>query len=278
MLVGTVMTQRPSVGALLREWRERRRVSQERLAEKAFVSTRHLSYVENGRAHPSREVLLLLASELDIPAPEHNRLLLAAGYAPSYVETSFEGAEIAAVRGGLERLLAGHEWLPAIVIDRRWHVLARNPAAAILAEGVGQELLEPPVNALRLALHPNGLAQRITNFEEWSAYLLRRLDRQIQLTADPSLEALAVEVHSYVPADVANTARRPKVIEAPFLSLRLEYGGQELQLLNLVARFDTLSVAEPADLTFEAFYPADDVTARVLRSKLVPTRSPVTSP
>lgn len=254
------------VGALLREWRERRRLSQEKLAEMALVSTRHLSYVENGRSRPSREVLLYLADQLEIPTDARNRLLLAAGYAPAYIEATYNDAGMAAVREGLGQLLASHEPFPAVVIDRRWDVVARNRSAVILVEGVAPHLLVPPINALRLVLHPDGLAARIRNLEDWSSYLLQRLDARFKLTADPTLDSLAAEARSYLPANLAGTHRRPMPVSSPFLSLHLEFRGRELHLLNLLARFDTLSVAEPADLTFEAFYPADDETSQALRS------------
>src|SRR6266545_7698002 len=168
-----------TVGPLLRSWRQRRRLSQLDVSARAAISTRHLSFLETGRARPSREMILHLAEELDVPLRERNALLVAAGYAPVYRETPLEEADMATVRGTLEQLLAGHEPNPALVIDRHWNLVLANRAVGLLLEGVPDELLAPPVNVLRLSLRPDGLATRIVNFEEWSGHLLARLGREV---------------------------------------------------------------------------------------------------
>lgn len=184
-------------GQLLREWRARRNLSQFQLASGAAVSTRHLSFIETGRARPSREMVLHLADRLDVPLRERNRLLVAAGFAPAYGERALDSDEMAPVRQALERFLAAHEPYPALVLDRHWNLLLANTALAPLLEGVAPELLAPPTNALRATLHPDGMASRILNFDEWSAHLVHRLRREIALTGDPEQEALLGEVLAY---------------------------------------------------------------------------------
>src|SRR2546425_5220948 len=176
----SVISPPRGVGGLLRQWRQRRRLSQLDLAVEATVSARHLSFVETGRSKPSKELVLHLAEHLDVPLRERNSLLLAAGYAPTYQETPLDAAESAPVRAALDKILAGHEPFPAIVVDRRWDIVSANAAAMrVLTDTVPAEMLVPPVNAMRVSLHPQGLASRIVNLAEWSSHLLERLDRQI---------------------------------------------------------------------------------------------------
>ena len=172
------------VGEHLREWRLRRRLSQLDLALEADISTRHLSFLETGRAQPSRDMLLHLAEQLDVPLRERNVLLAAAGYAPVFRERSLEDPALAAARAAIDLVLAGHEPFPAIAVDRHWRLVSANKAVGLLLAGVDQDLLRQPVNVLRVALHPNGLAPRTVNLAEWRAHLLARLRRQIELTAD----------------------------------------------------------------------------------------------
>src|SRR5581483_898097 len=185
------------IGSLLREWRTRRRLSQLELALEAGVSARHLSFVETGRSRPSAEMVLHLAEQLEVPLRERNQLLLAAGYAPRYGARSLDDPEMVAIRDALGRLLASHEPYPALAIDRGWHLVASNSALGPLLEGIDDALLQPPVNVMRLALHPDGLAPRILNLGEWRAHLLHRLDRQIALTGDAPLRALREELATY---------------------------------------------------------------------------------
>jgi transcriptional regulator with XRE-family HTH domain len=179
-----------SAGAVLREWRERRNLTQRGLALQSAVSARHLSFIETGRARPSREMVLHLAERLEVPLRERNRLLLAAGFAPVFGERSLNESEMAPVRAALERFLAAHEPYPALVVDRHWNVVASNRGVDYVNRGVAAELRTPPANALRIALHPDGLAPRITNLADWSGYLLAQLRREIETTRDPELESL----------------------------------------------------------------------------------------
>jgi transcriptional regulator with XRE-family HTH domain len=255
----------PVFGEMLREWRQRRHLSQLELSARTGVSTRHLSYSETGRSRPSRQLILHLAEHLDIPLRERNALLLAAGYAPVYSHRALDdnGSDMRYVREAIERLLTSHGPYPAFVIDRQWEVVARNESTAVLLADVAQELLVPPVNALRLALHPAGLASRIVNLAEWSAYLLRRLDHQILAGADPGLAKLADEARSY--PGVAEPGQEAASRTDPvFVPLRIRNGTRELRFLNMVATFGTALDVTAAELVIEAFYPADPATSRAL--------------
>ena len=188
---------RAPIGELLRAWRRRRSLSQLELALEADVSSRHVSFLETGRARPSREMVLRLAEHLEIPLRERNSLLLAAGFAPLYAERSLEEPEMAPVQQALDRFLRAHEPYPAVILDRHYNLISANDAASVLTEGVEPELLEPPANALRVTLHPRGMAPRILNMTEWSAHLLHRLRRQASITGDPELEELYAELSGY---------------------------------------------------------------------------------
>ena len=253
------------VGTLLKDWRRRRGLSQLDLALLARVSTRHLSYVETGRSLPSRELVLHLAELLEVPLRERNALLLAAGYAPVFSARTLddESSGMPYVRQAVSRLLASHEPYPALVIDRHWNVVDRNPSTEILIEGVAPDLLEPPVNVLRMALHPEGLASRIINLADWSAYLLRRLDHQVLVSGDRSLARLREEVRSYPgvkePSGVDSDSGERVVVP-----LRLRSDGTDLCLLNMVATFGTAVDVTTAELVIESFYPADELTAQKL--------------
>ena len=178
-------------------------MSQLDLAIEADVSARHLSFVETGRSRPSRELLLHLAEHLDVPLRERNTLLLAAGYAPLYHQRSLDDEELAPVRDAIDKILAGHEPFPAVVVDRRWDLVSANrPAMAILTDGVAPHLLETPINALRVSLHPDGLAPRIVNLHEYGEHLVSRLERQAAAAGgDQDLKALAAELRSYPGVD-----------------------------------------------------------------------------
>jgi transcriptional regulator with XRE-family HTH domain len=256
-----------SVGPLLRGWRQRRRLSQLDVSARAAISTRHLSFLETGRAKPSREMVLHLAEELDVPLRERNTLLVAAGYAPIYRETPMDGDDMAAVRQTLEQLLAGHEPNPALVVDRQWNLVLANRALDLLLHGVAAELLAPPVNVLRVALHPAGLAPHITNFEEWSGHLLSRLGREITATGDPALASLYDELAA-LPGVSAREPHVPHGAGASRLmvTLRLKtpFGG--LAFFSTVATFGTAVDITLAELSIESFFPADAHTATALRA------------
>ena len=188
--------QRP-VGELLRQWRQRRRLSQLELANQAEISTRHLSFVETGRSAPSREMLLHLVERLEVPLRERNLLLLAAGFAPVYAQTAWDAPQLEVVRAAVRQVLTAHEPYPAVAVDRAWTLVAANASVTLLTDGVAPELLAPPANALRISLHPDGMAGRILNLGEWRARLLGRLRRQVALTGDPQLTQLHDELCGY---------------------------------------------------------------------------------
>jgi len=251
------------VGTLLRAWRGRRRRSQLDLALAAGLSTRHLSFLETGRSRPSREMVIRLANELEVPLRERNQLLLAAGYAPVYRQTPVDAPGMQVVRAALDRLLAGHEPYPAIIVDGGWNLVAANRSVAVLTEGVSPALLEPPVNVLRLTLHPEGMAPRVANLGELRALLLSGLRRQAAITGDPALGALHEELSSY-PCDDPAPATPAGVAAEVALPLRLRTAGGELALLTTIATFGTAVDITLAELAVELFLPADEATADAL--------------
>jgi MmyB-like transcription regulator ligand binding domain len=226
----------------------------------AEVSSRHVSFVEPGRARPSREMVLHLAEHLGVPLRERNGLLLAAGYAPPYRERSLDTPEMAPVQEAIERFLRAHEPYPAVVLDRHYNMVSANDATALLTDGVAPDLLDPPANAYRIALHPDGMAPRIVNLHEWSPHLLHRLRRQVAMTGDEELRALYDELVGYPDVIV-----EPVPEEAPgagiVLPLRLRDGDTELTFLSTISTFGTpLDITLP-ELSIEAFYPANAQTA-----------------
>ena len=253
----------PGAGGLLRQWRQRRRLSQLDLAVAADVSSRHVSFIETGRAKPSPELLLHLADRLEVPLRDRNALLLAAGYAPVYRETPLEAEEMSPVRHALDEIVRGHAPYPAVVVDRRWDLVTANDAALrLLTDGITPELLVPPVNALRIALHPQGLRPRIENFTEWASHLLERLDRQIAVTAAADLVDLARELRGY--PGVPTETRPSPVADRLFVPIALRHRGQTLRLFSTVATFGTALDITIAELAIEAFFPADPTTAEAL--------------
>jgi len=263
------------VGSLLREWRSRRHLTQLELALDAGISTRHLSFVETGRSKPSIEVVLRLAEHLEVPVRERNHLLLAAGFAPAFPERPLEDPELAPVREALDRILTAHEPYPAMVMDRGWNVVAANSAFEALAEWVDPELLEPPINALRVGLHPRGLAPWVVNLGEVRAYFFERLERQVAITADDELATLLAEVagypapaHEQLPA--AETAARE--ILTP-LRLRTP-DGSELSLLGTVATFGFAGEVTTSELSIESLFPADAATAEAFKNLARDRRRP----
>jgi transcriptional regulator with XRE-family HTH domain len=255
----------PSVGALLRRWREARRLSQMELALDAGVSTRHLSFLENGRAKPSREMVVKLADHLDVPLRERNELLLAAGYAPAYPEGAMDEERMAAVRAAVRQVLAGHEPYPALVVDRYWEMLDANAGVGVLLAGVEPEQLAPPVNVLRLALHPEGMAPRIANLAEWRAHLLDRLGRQVVISGDPALANLYEELAAYPGG--GEPSHSPDLAAGEIATpLRIRHGDAELRFISTVTTFGTAIDVTLSELSIEAFFPADAQTAQALYS------------
>jgi transcriptional regulator with XRE-family HTH domain len=254
--------QRP-VGELLRGWRERRRLSQLDLANQVEVSTRHVSFVENGRSKPSREMVLRLAEHLDVPLRDRNQLLLAGGYAPIYSEASLHSPAMLAIRETLRRLLKAHEPFPALVVDRWWNIVETNAAATLFTEDVAPELLSAPINALRLTLHPDGLGGRITNLAEICASVLSTLQRQIVSTADPDLQDLYDELRAYGVPGGDRIATGP--VAEVVVPMKLRRGDRELSLLTTIATFGTPLDVTVSELMIEQFFPADDATAEYLK-------------
>ncbi|MCW2985558.1 MAG: family transcriptional regulator [Conexibacter sp.] len=236
------------------------------LALEAAVSTRHLSFVETGRSKPSRDMVVKLAEHLDVPLRERNELLLAAGYAPAYPESSLEDAEMGQVREAVRRLLAAHEPYPAVAVDRRWELVDGNAGVALITAGAAAHLLEPPVNALRLSLHPEGMAPRIANLAEWRGHVLGRLRREVTATQDPQLRSLLAELEAYPGGDGAETVLPGHGEIVVPLRLRGEAG--ELAFMSTVTTFGTPLDITVSELSIEAFFPADDHTAAVLRATL----------
>jgi transcriptional regulator with XRE-family HTH domain len=261
----SIASRTTTVGDLLRDWRQRRRLSQLDLAVEAQVSARHLSFVETGRSQPSRELVIDLAEQLEVPLRERNAMLLAAGYAPVYRETPLDTQEMAPVRQALDRLLGGHEPFPAVVTDRRWNLISANrPAQALLSDGVAGELLAPPLNTIRICLHPKGLAPRIVNFAEYSAHLVENVHRQAVLAADAQLFELEKELLSY-PGVSESDSHDP--LSALFVPLVFRAGdGVELTFFSTLTTFGTALDITMAELTIEALFPADAATAAAVRA------------
>ncbi|MEU9558794.1 helix-turn-helix domain-containing protein [Streptomyces fumanus] len=262
----TATTTDRGAGPLLRAWRERRRVSQLELALRAGSSARHISFIETGRSRPSEEMVLRLAGHLEVPVRERNALLLAAGYAPRYPETPLDDPALDALRAGMEQLIRGYEPYPALVVDATYRVLAANRGVLTLTEGVAPHLLEPPLNAIRLTLHPEGLAPRIRNLREWRGHLLAQMERQIALFRSERLRALYEEVAAYpVPAD-APGAEPDEPVPYFALPLRIEHAGHTLSFISSIATFNTPMDVTVAELAIETLLPADPATVKYLQS------------
>jgi transcriptional regulator with XRE-family HTH domain len=263
------------VGDLLREWRQRRHLSQLALACEAEVSTRHLSFLETGRSLPSRDMILHLAERLNVPLRERNVLVVAAGYAPIFAERPLGDPALRPARRAIDLVLAGHEPYPAIAIDRHWTLVASNKTIAPLMAGASPELLRPPVNVLRLGLHPNGIAPRITNFPEWRSHLIARLRHQIDVTADPILEQLMSEILSYpMPRKAAKATPSSEEYAGVVVPLHLTAEGGALSFLSTTTVFGTPVDITLAELALESFFPADTATAETLR-RMAEEREPM---
>ena len=274
--MATVSSQ-PGVGPLLREWRERRRLTQLELALDAEISARHLSFVETGRSKPGREMLLRVLEQLEVPFRERNHLLLAAGHAPAFPERSLSDPELAPVREALDLILTGHEPYPAIAVDRAWNLVAANSAVVALTEGieVDPELLQPPVNAVRVSLHPRGLAPLIVNLGAWRAFFRERLERQLAITGDDELAALAEEVAGYPPPGAEHGPGSDPAAGGTVgpLTLRSPSGGR-LSFLSMFATFDTPFEVTTSELAIELLFPADQATAKALEALARDRRGP----
>ncbi len=254
------------IGGLLRGWRGRRAVTQLELALDTGISTRHLSFVETGRSKPGRDVLVRIGERLEIPFRERNQLLLAAGYAPEFPERPLSDPELAPVREAIDVILAAHEPNPAVVVDRYWDVVAANSAMAALGEWVDPVLLEPALNAMRVGLHPRGLARWIVNVGEVRTYFLRRLERQVALTGDPKLAALLDDLARYPGPD--HEPNHPSEVAAQVLTPTIRMrtpDGRELAFFATVATFGTATEVTTSELSIELAFPADTATAEAIK-------------
>ncbi|PZG87541.1 transcriptional regulator [Streptomyces sp. NTH33] len=250
---------------MLRAWRERRRVSQLELALRAGSSARHISFIETGRSRPSEEMVLRLAEHLQVPVRERNALLLAAGHAPRYSETPLDDPALGALREGLERLIQGYEPYPALVVDATYDVVTANRGITLLLQGVPESLLAPPLNAMRLTLHPEGLAPRIRNLRQWRGHLLAQMERQIALHRSAALRELYEEVAAY-PVPESGTEETADDMSYVALPLRIEHEGRVLSFVSSISTFNTPMDVTVAELAIETFLPADPATVKYLQS------------
>lgn len=250
------------LGEQLRDWRSRRRMSQMDLALETEISTRHLSFIETGRSKPSAQMLQRIADRLGVPHRARNALLLAAGYAPDYQERSLDSPDMAAMRAIVEHVLKGHEPYPALAVDQHWNMVAANAAIAILIEQVAPALLVPPVNVLRIALHPEGLAPQIVNYSEWRDHILHRLDLQIEANADAGLVALREELGGYAVEANDNRGDHVSGIAVPLV---LDTVAGRISFVSTVTIFGTPVDITLSELAIEAFFPADAESAALLQ-------------
>lgn len=251
------------MGVMLRQWRQRRRLSQMALGIEADVSARHLSFVETGRASPSRQMVLHLADTLEVPLRERNHLLLAAGFAPGYPARPLDDPDMAPIQAALTTVLAAYQPYPALAVNRGWQLLAANDAVTLLTAGATADLLVPPVNVLRLSLHPDGLAGRIVNLAEWRGHVLHRLAREAASSGAPELAELHHELVGY-PGGLDVSSPVSSAVAVP---LRLRSGEHELSLISTITTFGTPLDVTAAELSIEAFLPADIATEQVLRGQ-----------
>ncbi|MBM9466969.1 helix-turn-helix domain-containing protein [Nakamurella leprariae] len=258
--VTSTAPEAPGVGALLRLWRERRRFSQQELSNRSSVSTRHLSRLETGRAHPTPEMLLRLSDHLDVPIRERDRLLLAAGFAPRHPDRSLDDADLAVVLDGVRRLLDAHLPHPALLLDDRWDVVDANAAVDALLVGCAPRLLEPPVNVVRLCLDAEGLAPRIRNLAQWAAHLHDQVRHRADRTHDAFLDGLAAEIAAALPAG----GHHPST-SGPVVTLDLAIGAGTARFFSTTARLTTATDAALEGLHLETFLPADEWTRQQYR-------------
>ena len=257
--------QSTSFGSQLREWRQRRRMSQLDLASEAELSTRHLSFVETGRSRPSRDTVLRLAEALELPLRRRNQLLAAAGFAPTYPERSFDDSALNNGREIVQRILDAHMPFPALAVDRGWSLVTSNAAVAPLMSTSAPHLLEPPVNVLRLSLHPEGLAPSIVNLSDWKRHILDRLRHQIAESGDPVLEELFEELRSFpAPASRAPAPASAEGLIAVPMILNSPVG--QLSFLSTTTVFGTPVEVTLSELAIETFFPADHQTSERLRT------------
>jgi transcriptional regulator with XRE-family HTH domain len=257
-----MLNERQSAGDLLRDWRQRRRLSQLALAVDAEISQRHLSFLESGRSQPSRDMVLRLTERLSVPLRERNLILTAAGFAPIYRERPLDAPELGAARAAIDQIVQGHEPHPALAVDRNWMLLSANKAVGVLIDGIAGHLVAGEINVLRLSLHPEGLASRILNFREWRAHIFARLAHEIDISAAPRLMALLEELKSYPTPPHAVSTRAGPVAEGGIavpLALSSEEG--PLSFISTTTVFGTAIDVTLSEVTIETFFAANPETA-----------------
>lgn len=257
---------RPHFGEHLRQWRQRRHLSQLELSAQADISTRHLSFVETGRSLPSREVVLRLSERLEIPLRERNAMLMAAGYAPMYRERALDDPALAAARQAIDLVLASHEPFPALAVDRHWNMVAHNRVVPRLLVDVDAALLQPPINVLRLSLHPQGLAPRIANLRQWRSHLFDRLRQQIRASADAGLAALCDELMAYPLPPGLDDLHLAGELAGVVVPLRLKTGLGDMSFISTTTIFGSPVDVTLQELAVETLFAADESTAALLRS------------
>lgn len=260
--------QQTMIGPQLRSWRERRRVSQLDLSLQAGISARHLSFVETGRSRPSSGLIMRLSEELDVPLRDRNALLLAGGFAPVYPEHNLDAPSLSAVTEAMRQVITAHMPNPALAVDGHWELIEANDALAALTGGSAAHLLEPPVNVLRLSLHPDGVAPRIANLGQWREHVLGRVRRQADRTGDPVLAELFEELRGYPGGGgVAAGPHAPETgAEEVVVPMRIRFGDEELSFLSTTTVFGSPLDITVAELAIESFYPADERTAGAMRA------------
>ncbi|MFF0450820.1 helix-turn-helix domain-containing protein [Streptomyces sp. NPDC004609] len=266
----TTLVSETGVGPLLRDWRERRRMSQLDLALRADSSARHISFIETGRSRPSEEMILRLSEHLEIPVREQNALLVAGGFAPRFSATDLDDPSMSTLREGMQQLLHGYEPYPAVIVDGAYNIVAANLGMTRLIEGVPEHLLTPPLNGMRITLHPEGMARRIRNFCEWRGHLLHQMERQMALARSEALRQVYDEVAAYpLPEgcdDLEGTEETPARYPYFALPMVIEHRGQMLTFISSICTFNTPMDVTVAELAIEAFLPADPATVDYLRS------------
>ncbi|MBS4083879.1 MAG: helix-turn-helix transcriptional regulator [Rhizobiales bacterium] len=259
------MAQTKPAGEVLREWRQRRRMTQLDLALEADISAKHLSFLETGRAQPSREMVLHLAEQLDMPLRERNSLLVAAGFAPVFSERPLTDPSLGKAKEAVELVLKAHEPFPAVAVDRHWNVVYANKPIGVLISGVPAQLLQPPLNIIRVSLHPDGLASKIVNFHEVRAHLIARLKRQIDLSGDAKLAELLREISAYPKPSRSVVPIREGNADDVVIKTILDTPAGRLSLFSTMTIFGSPVDVTLSELAIESFFPADSDTAAILR-------------
>jgi transcriptional regulator with XRE-family HTH domain len=256
----------PPFGALLAYWRKARRLSQLALATEAEISPRHLCFVETGRSRPSREMVLLLAGVLDIPLRERNELLLAAGFAPMYAESSLDAPVLAAVRGALDAILRQQEPFPAVVMNRRWDIVLTNRAAErFFGFLLGDRPPDPQPNVLRMMLGPAGVRPMVANWDAVAETLVRRVHREVVGgVQDEATTNLLSEILAY--PGVRESWRRPTHdLSLPIVPITFRKGDRVFHYFHTVTTLGTPQDITAQEIRIECFFPADSATAESAR-------------